>query len=120
MITLPEHVHQGGKWSGTSTDHGKTVPNVESLMSWPEHQRIVVEAKGLLTSLNYSQQDQDDNLAKEALMLLKEVYTTNSNGVLYVTKGIHRPQDDPHMQLKVRIDDRSQKYHLDVSADQRV
>jgi hypothetical protein len=104
MITLPQDVHQGGNWSGTSTDHGRTVRNLESLMSWPEHQRIVVGARGLLVSLDYPQKDQDENLAKKALVVLKEAYTTSSNGVLYGTKGIHQPYLNPHMQLTVEID----------------
>jgi hypothetical protein len=122
MITLPQHVDKDGNWNGRSIDPktGDEHPNLESSMSWPEHQRIVIAAGGLLASLDYPQQDQDANRAKQALMVLKAVYTTPANIVLYVTKGIHRPTADPHMQLRVEFNGMTHLYHLDVSLEQRV
>lgn len=115
MITLPDDVKQDGNWDGTSLDRGARVNNLESKMGFKEHQRIVCTAGGLLVSMNYSAVEQQDNKAKAALMLLKQTYTGNDGGVLYISKGIHQPYNNPHIQLKVD-DGHTYLYHLDVSA----
>lgn len=118
MITMPSDVKQEANWSGTSKDSntGATVSNLESSMSFAEHQRIVCDAKVLIATLNYPQEDQDANKAKAALMILKSAYTTNDTGAVYISKGIHQPRSDPHIQLSVDDGGETYLYHLDVSA----
>ncbi len=118
MITLPADVQQGDNWSGTSVDSksGDTVKNLDSRMTFQEHQRIVVGAKGLIESLDYPQDECDANKAKAALMRLKDAYTSNDSGVVYIAKGIHQPASNPHIQLSVEKDGETTLYHLDVSA----
>jgi hypothetical protein len=124
MITLPADIQQDANWDGYSKDSatGSTNPNKESAMGFAEHQRIVLNAKALLVNLNYSDADQNANKAKKALMNLKEVYTSaGSTGVLYITKGIHQPYANPHLQVSVvENGEDAVLYHLDVCDDTTV
>lgn len=116
MITLPDDVQKGDNWDGVSRDTGAPVNNLQSAMSFKEHQRIVCAAGGLLESLAYTEEEQQADKAKSALMLLKRTYTGNDGGVLYISKGIHQPYSNPHLQLSVEDDGKKTLYHLDVSA----
>lgn len=124
MITLPADILQDTNWDGYSKDPGtgSTNANKETAMNFAEHQRIVLDAKALLVNLNYSDQDQQANKAKKALMVLKEVYNSAaSTGVLYITKGIHQPYANPHLQVSVVEDGEDPVfYHLDVCDDTTV
>lgn len=119
MITLPSDIQKDPNWNGMSKDPntGFMVSNRESSMDDVEHLRIACAAKGLLVSLDYTQEEQDANKAKAALMVLKDAYLTNNGGVVTLTKGIHQSGCDPHMQLGVKQGGVSYLYHLDVSAD---
>jgi len=49
-------------------------------MSFIEHQRIVVSARGWLTNMDFTDKEQRDNPAKAALMILKAAYTAVDGG----------------------------------------
>jgi len=108
MITLPEHVLQadegvtGFSWDGDSPHPqyaDETVPNKESTMDWAEHQRIVCNARKLLTSWT---SDKHTGKGKEAFKALNDAYNTpDSRSVMRVSKGIHQPETNAHLQLRV-------------------
>lgn len=106
MITLPEHVQQaeeqevGFRWDGTSIFQGQSVPNKETAMDWTEHQRIVCNARQLLMSWTA---DQHTGKGKQAFRALKDAYdgSNNHRSVLRVSKGIHQPEANPHLQVRV-------------------
>lgn len=108
MITLPEHVLQadegevGFSWDGTSPHpdrEGEMVPNKETSMNWAEHQRIVCSARGLLASWTPDKHAGD---GKKAFGALKDAYEGNKGrSCLRVSKGIHQPEANPHLQLRV-------------------
>ncbi len=108
MITLPEHVLQADKgvtgfsWDGESPhpeEPDVMVPNLESTMDWAEHQRIVCSARKLLTTWSA---DKHQGKAKDAFKALNDAYNTpDSRSVLRVSKGIHQPLVNAHLQLRV-------------------
>lgn len=117
MISLPADVKKKESWNGSSLDipTQTLVANLESLMNFAEHQRIVCEARGLIATMNYTAEQLQENAARRALVLLKDAYTSNAGGTVYISKGIHQPNSNPHMQLTV--DDEPHLFHLAVSAE---
>jgi hypothetical protein len=118
MITLPADIKKDDNWNGYSMDQGAQVKNLDSGMGFPEHQRIVCAAKTFIATMAYSDEELGENVAREALMILKEAFTDPDGGAVYITKGIHQPNYDPHIQLKVDGHDRL--FHLNVSAEENV
>lgn len=123
MITMPEHVlatDAFGGWDGRSVDPNtnKEHPNKETGMDWAEHQRIVCAARGLLAS----EIETAPSTVKQAFKELQSAYNTaDSRSVVRVSKGIHQPEDNPHIQLRVvtkfgQGQEAVRKFHLDVSA----
>lgn len=108
MITLPEHVLKadegavGFSWDGESPHPqypDEMVPNKETEMDWAEHQRIVCNARKLLTSWSA---DKHKGKAKDAFKALNDAYNTpDSRSVMRVAKGIHQPENNAHLQLRV-------------------
>ncbi|MBN3757745.1 hypothetical protein G3N95_32815 [Paraburkholderia sp. Tr-20389] len=134
MITMPEDVLQanegevGFSWDGTSPHPvyaDATVKNKDTTMNWAEHQRIVCSAGKLLTSWTA---DEHTGKGKKAFRALKDAYdgSNKQRAVLRVSKGIHQPETNPHLQLRVvetffnNEDNTSRSvnytFHLDVSA----
>lgn len=122
MITMPADVTAGGGWDGQSPHPhkpGELVPNKETQMDWAEHQRVVCGARTLLTSWT---SDKNTGDAKKAFQTLYDAYyTTDKHIVLKVSKGIHQPETNPHLQIHVEKsfgDGNSAHYtfHLDVAA----
>lgn len=100
MITLASHVLQHTGWEGTSINSvtREEQLNKDSKMGWPEHQRIVVEARALLQGDIASGND-DANKKFEAL---QETFNTDTPGIVVViTKGIHQGHSDAHMQIQL-------------------
>lgn len=121
MITLPEHVLEsdvepaGQTWDGNDSVTGH--PNKETAMPWSEHQRIVCAAVHLL------QGEPPGNAAvKKIFKQLKSAYVDPpGRSVVRVSKGIHQPTVDPHLQLRTITDFGDEnisyhKFHLNVSA----
>ena len=134
MITMPEDVLQadegevGFSWDGTSPHpifDDETVPNKETTMDWAEHQRIVCNAGKLLTSWT---SEKHTGKGKQAFRALKDAYdgSNKQRAVLRVSKGIHQPETNPHLQLRIvetffNNEDKTSTsvnytFHLDVSA----
>jgi hypothetical protein len=133
MITLPEHVLQadegvtGFSWEGESPHPqypDEMVPNKETAMDWAEHQRIVCNARKLLTSWT---PDKHTGKVKDAFKALNDAYNTSgSRSVMRVSKGIHQPETNAHLQLRVVTEFGSvakgtaasvvHTFHLDVAA----
>jgi len=118
MITLPADIKQDDNWNGTSTDHGLQVRNLDSGMLFTEHQRIVCNAKTFISTMTYTAEELQENAARRALETLKEAFTEADGDPVYITKGIHQPNSDPHIQL--RVGDDGPLYHLNVSAEEEV
>ena len=128
MITLPTDVlaaDVSGGWDGGSVDAhtGNLNPNKETAMSWAEHQRIVCNSGGLLVAeiaiLHAEVQKIFDNL--------KSAFTASgSKYVVRVSKGIHQPFTNPHIQLYLQgtyrekgltyYKESGKKFHLNLSA----
>lgn len=111
MITMPEDVLQadegvvGFAWDGTSAHPiyaDQQVPNKETTMDWAEHQRIVFQAGQLLKSWTPAQHTGN---GKEAFRALKDAYdgSNKDRSVLRVSKGIHQPEANPHLQVRVSV-----------------
>lgn len=127
MITLPADILKIEGWDGTSTithESGKssTYENLESSMTFAEHQRIVVRAAGLLKAFTEEasgwSDNEDDTAAKSAFMALKACYEdADSPHAVYIAKGIHQRDDDPHLQLHLKVPggDKKRKFHLNVT-----
>lgn len=122
MITQPQHVTKTQSWDGTSTVmHGRrsvVVRNKETTMDWAEHQRIVCAARSLMaTRPDLSENTDRARFITEAFFDLYMAY--NGQGVaLEVSKGIHQPGSDPHLQIKTRGKTRVYTFHLVVSDTQ--
>ncbi len=123
MITMPEHVlatDAHGGWDGRSVDSntGKEHDNKETGMDWAEHQRIVCEARKLLAT----KIETAPSTVRKAFEELKSAYEDGaSRSEVRVSKGIHQPEDNPHIQLRVvtrfgKGEEAVRKFHLDVSA----
>lgn len=90
-------------------------------MDWAEHQRIVCSARGLLAgSIETAPAD-----VKKAFKELQSAYNdANSRSVVKVSKGIHQPAVNPHIQLRMVstfrnagvVTESVKQFHLDVSA----
>lgn len=126
MITRPEDVlatGESGGWDGRSVDPKTNIehPNKETTMDWAEHQRIVCEARRLLAGeIEIAPSD-----VKKAFRELQAAYNdANARSVVKVSKGIHQPTVNPHLQLRVvstfrngqEVREVVRKFHLDVSA----
>jgi len=109
VISLPSEIQKGATWDGkTGFD-----PHLESTMDFDEHQRIAFAALQLLAGdLAVA-----DNAAGAKLEALKAAYEGGSaDDVLYISKGIHQPRTNPHMQLQLKRGAHvSYTYHLNVS-----
>lgn len=119
MITRPEHVQQvtgTGGWDGRSWGGNRWLQHKETSMDWPEHQRIVCEARSLMVDRpDLGSGDARARFVTEAFFDLYMAYTAN-NVTLYVSKGIHQPNSNPHIQLLTTRGDTSYTFHLVVSA----
>lgn len=123
MITLPQ-ITAGDNWQGTSEDPnqlGVEVPNLESSMNLEEHRRIVLEAKSLFAgNAQFPAQGGD---AWESLRQLRTIFTTTSDKVVRISKGIHQPGVDPHLQLSAAVtlgnETRNVQFHLNLTAEDR-
>jgi hypothetical protein len=129
MITRPEDVTKvdptaEGAWDGVSVDRhtGRENPNKETTMDWAEHQRIVFEARGLLASAITHTGD-----VKKAFNALKSAFEDQTSRTeVRVSKGIHQPFSNPHLQMRTVSTFRGapgaaatevvHKFHLNVSA----
>lgn len=121
-IIQPSDVTQRATWNGTSAhphNVGQTVQNLDSSMDWAEHQTIVAKALALLSG----------DSVPAIFQPLKSAYNgTVVDGrktKIYVSKGIHQPETNPHMQLETESKLTNPKatgapfirrYHLVVSA----
>jgi len=121
MITTREHVNGVKEWNRSAPDpRGVIRANLDTTMDWVEHQNIVVEARKLVaTPIALDEPGEDGKTAQKYFSWLHDAY--NSPGVgahktLKVSKGIHQPHVNPHIQLQVTLDRKSVLFHLDVSA----
>jgi hypothetical protein len=122
MITLPAEISQGGQWADTSIDPatGQRNDNLDSKMDFAEHQRIVCSARELFAGAPAFA----GSAAAISLQHLNDAYTTAAAGyVLLVSKGIHQPTTNPHIQLTLKhtvspIQVDEYVFHLNVSASQ--
>jgi hypothetical protein len=128
MITMPADVlatDVSGGWDGESEDKntGNVNPNKETGMSWAEHQRIVCAARNLLTTEIQLLPDE----VKTVFDTLKSAFNEQgSKYVVRVSKGIHQPTVNPHIQLylqgtyrqkgEVYLKDHGKMFHLNLSA----
>jgi hypothetical protein len=109
VITCAGDIVQDTAWNGkTGLDE-----HLESSMDFEEHQRIAFDTLQLLAG-NLAVAD---NAAGQKLKELKDAYEAGDpDDVLYITKGIHQPATNPHMQLKLKRGNSSyNKFHLNVS-----
>jgi hypothetical protein len=118
MITQAADIEEKQGWDGVSNDPYVLSPvlNLDSNMNLKEHQRIVYNARHLLAG-ELALDDKSDTPAGRALKLLQQAYNTNdlANAVLKISKGIHQPETNPHMQLTLVYGTTNYLYHLDVS-----
>lgn len=128
MITVPADVLASGVsggWDGESVDSntGRLNPNKETSMTWAEHQRIVCAARSLLATDIQLVPDE----VKKVFESLKSAYHKQpTEYYLKVSKGIHQPFDNPHLQLYLQgtfrqkgvtyLQDHGKKFHLNLSA----
>ncbi|MEL7468521.1 MAG: hypothetical protein AAFN27_08700 [Pseudomonadota bacterium] len=121
-LIKPENVMKRDDWSGQSQhpQEPKMVPNKETGMAWAEHQRIVAEAASLVSGSGVP-----ESLKNLKLALTKRQDEGKKSSV-YVSKGIHQPCTNPHMQLQTETHTKNngswgsayiQTYHLNVSAE---
>jgi hypothetical protein len=136
MITLPSDVlsepHDpanngddaiGYAWDGKHEGHD----NKQTSMDWAEHQRIVCEAVGLLGDGTFGGEMEGTHnyisgAVRAAFKELYAAYTRHGKSEVRVSKGIHQPTVDPHLQLRTSTQHGSgpvlhHKFHLNVSAE---
>lgn len=121
MITLPQ-ITAADNWSGMSEDPnqpGVLVPNLDSKMDLEEHRRIVLEAAALFTGPFPAYAGP----AWESLRQLRTVFTTTTKEPVYISKGIHQPTVDPHIQLTMAVKNdnttKNVQFHLNLTAVDR-
>jgi hypothetical protein len=109
VITCAGDIEEGAAWNG-STGLDK---HLESSMDFAEHQRIAFKARKLLAG----DLGVPDNAAGRKLKELKDAYEAgDANDVLYIAKGIHQPNINPHMQLQLKRGKSTwHTFHLNVS-----
>ncbi len=116
MITQPSDVleseGEGFDWDGFDGEYA----NKDTGMDWAEHQRIVCEARSLVHG-----DAPGTGICKKVFKQLKSAYSdASSRSIVRVSKGIHQPTVDPHLQLRLTTDfgaeTSSHKFHLNVSA----
>lgn len=122
MITMPAHVTaaqgEGHTWDGNDIETGHA--NKQTTMDWAEHQRIVCEARSLVQGEPPATYNSE---VKKVFNTLKSAYNDSDNRITVgVTKGIHQPTVNPHLQLRVSMNYgggnvSSYKFHLDVTAE---
>jgi hypothetical protein len=122
MITLPEHVKfstaegEANRWNGVDAANG--TPNKETEMDWAEHQRIVCAARQLVQG-----DPPGGGEVKKAFKELKSAYNDEKGrSEIRVSKGIHQPTVDPHLQIRMTTkyspnNISTRKFHLNVSAE---
>lgn len=135
MITLPSDVLAesndptdvsedaiGYAWDGKDGVN----PNKETAMDWDEHQAIVFGARGLLGDGTFGAEIGKQNYisgdVRVAFKQLYAAYAKNGVSVVRVSKGIHQPTVDPHLQLRTSTQHDGgpvlhHKFHLNVSAE---
>lgn len=136
MITMPSDVlaeaHNaadpddddiGYAWDGRDGNN----PNKQTSMDWAEHQRIVFEARGLLGDGTFGGEmvGRRNYIAGDVRTAFKQLYAAYAKGgasVVRVSKGIHQPTVDPHLQLRTSTQHDGgpvlhHKFHLNVSAE---
>ena len=114
-----------GGWDGESEDSntGKINPNKDTAMSWAEHQRIVCAARNLLATEIQMLPDE----VKKIFDSLRSAFNDQKvSYVVRVSKGIHQPTVNPHIQLYLQgtfrqkgqtyLKDHGKKFHLNLSA----
>lgn len=130
MIIKPDDIKTSsasGGWDGNSENEstGITNPNLESSMSWAEHQRIVFEARSLLPVGDIPFTTPPNRDGRDAFKDLQSAYQdSRSRSELKVSKGIHQPFTNPHLQLVLltsfgsgaTLQTKTNTFHLDVSA----
>jgi hypothetical protein len=108
VITCAGDIEEGGAWNGKTG----LEKHLESSMDFEEHQRIAFDALQLLAG-NLAVAD---NAAGQKLKELKDAYEAGDPAdVLHISKGIHQPATNPHMQLQLKRGNWSYKFHLNVS-----
>jgi hypothetical protein len=136
MITMPSDVlaeaHDaadpgdddiGYAWDGRDGNN----PNKQTTMDWAEHQRIVAEARGLLGDGKFGgemegRRNYISGDVRTAFKQLYAAYAKSGASVVRVSKGIHQPTVDPHLQLRTSTQHDGgpvlhHKFHLNVSAE---
>ena len=94
---LPAAITKRATWDGTSPhphNARQRVANLDSKMPWAEHQRIVAEGMALLAA----------DAVPEIFQYLRAAFhgalCEGRTTIVYVSKGIHQPETNPHMQLE--------------------
>lgn len=129
MIATAADVQQDPNWNGRSLVHhegggSEMVDNLESTMSFAEHQRIVCAARQLIVTFAPDKTTWAAGGATTAALAafadMRECYdSADTRLTLKVSKGIHQPYHDPHMQLELHRDGeaiKGRRFHLNVSA----
>jgi hypothetical protein len=111
VISLPSEIQPDGGWN----DNSGLDKNLESNMDFAEHQRIVFDALKLLAGAIAAAA----NAAGTTLGYLKTAAESNVvTDVLYISKGIHQPNTNPHLTLKLkRAGGHWYTYHLNLHVD---
>lgn len=121
-LIQPSAITQRATWNGTSPHPqtvGRSVPNLDSSMDWAEHQSIVVKGLALLAG------DSVPELFKQLKSAYEDTVVDGRKTKIYVSKGIHQPETNPHLQLETEskpINPKAlgapfiRRYHLVVSA----
>lgn len=142
MAILPSEVKSRSGWDKTSAhpiDPSIQVPNKETSMPWSEHQRIVAESAKLLVGDAVPEIFHNLRIALGIISSKKPMggeEMQEETATIYVSKGIHQPQTNPHMQIEtetktIRTKGKGrgkttreskvyiQRYHLNVSVEVR-